>query len=123
MPHALELPGMLGSVVELMRRQWLSGLRRSVISEFIALAFGRLPGGHLRTAAGRLPGFAAIAGALDHLPEPAAGLRGIQPFRISRLPLQVIDFPACKKRPADSPLLAFSVRCKNEGAFARAHQH
>src|SRR5207253_4527654 len=35
----------------------------------------------------------------------------------------MIDFPTRKKRSADFPLLAFSVRSKNECALARAHQH
>src|SRR5256886_11909584 len=37
-PDALELPGMLRAVVELVRGEWLAGLRRRVVDEFVALA-------------------------------------------------------------------------------------
>src|SRR2546430_13506275 len=77
-PDALELPGMLRAVVELVRGEWLAGLRRRVVDEFVALAsrhaIRRL--GH--PAARRLPRLAAVAGALDDLAEPPAGLRRVQ---------------------------------------------
>ena len=75
MPDALELPGMRRAVVPLMRAG------NAVVRELVA---------------DRLPGLAAIVGALDHLAEPAAGLRGIQAVRIGRRALQVVDLPAAR---------------------------
>src|SRR2546430_4833648 len=39
----------------------------------------------------RLPRLAAVVRALDHLPEPAGRLRGIQPIRVSGRSLEVVD--------------------------------
>src|SRR6516225_10087863 len=55
-PHALELPRVRGPVVPLM------GAGRALVGELIA---------------DRIPCDAAVIGALDHLPEPTAGLRGV----------------------------------------------
>src|ERR1700730_668629 len=44
MPDPLELPGMLGAVVELMRGERLAGFGRRVVNEFVALALGRAAG-------------------------------------------------------------------------------
>src|SRR2546429_513914 len=40
MPHALELPGVLGAVVPLMRGERLARFRRHVVDELVALALG-----------------------------------------------------------------------------------
>ena len=66
MPDALEFPGVLGAVVPLVRAGH-------------ALILNSLPD--------RLPGLAAVVGALDDLAEPAAGLRGIEPVRDPRASL------------------------------------
>src|SRR5215469_10622277 len=123
MPHALELPGMLRTVVPLMRGERRT---RRVIDELIALPLRHpaRPGGGLAGRRSRLmPCLAAIIRALNNLSEPAAGLRGINAVGIDRRSLQVINLPARKKRPAYTPLLAFAVRCKDECAFARAYQN
>ena len=104
MPDALELPGMRRAVVPLVRAG------NAVVHELVA---------H------RLPGLAAVVGALDHLPEPAAGLRRIQPIRVGGRSLEVVDLPAAKMGPADVPLFALSVRRQDERALAcpRSHPH
>ncbi len=65
-PDALELPGVLRAVVPLVR----AGI--AVVGKLVA---------HRR------PGLAAVIGALDHLPEPVAGLRGVQPVGLTGDPL------------------------------------
>src|SRR5437660_200625 len=70
-----------------------------------------------------VPGFAAVIGALDDLPEPAAGLRGINPIRVNRRALHVIDLPATEVQAADVPFFALAVRCQDKGAFARTDQN
>ena len=102
MPDALELPGVRRAVVPLVRAG------DAVVDELVA---------H------RLPGLAAVVGALDQLPEPAAGLRRIQPVRIDGRALQVIDLPAPKVGAADVPLFALAVRRQDERALARADQN
>src|SRR5213592_2994121 len=93
-PDALELPGMLRAVVELVRGEWLAGLRRRVVDEFVALA-GRHAVRRLgHPAARRLPRLAAVAGALDDLAEPPACLRRVQAVRIGGGSLDVVDLPA-----------------------------
>ena len=87
-PDALELPGVLRAVVPLVRA------RDAVVGELVA---------HRR------PGLAAVIRALDHLPEPAAGLRGIKPVWVSRRAFEVVDLPARKMRPADYPTLSLCV--------------
>src|SRR5215470_5279341 len=98
MPDALELPGVLRAVVPLMRCEWLARFRGRVVDELVALAFGKAFGGLFQPAARRLPRLAAIAGALDHLPEPAARLRGVQAIGIGRGAFHVIDLPAGEMR-------------------------
>src|SRR5262249_10030262 len=102
-PDALELPGVLGAVVPLMRRQRLARLRRGVVHELVALALGealrrlgRLPGRRARL----VPGLAAVVGALDDLSEPAAALRRVQPVRVDGRALEVIDLPAAEEGTA-----------------------
>ena len=72
--------------------------------------------------ADRLPGRAAVVGALDHLPGPAAGLRRVQPVRVGGRSLDVVDLPAREVRPADVPPLPLAVRRQHERALARADQ-
>ncbi len=50
------------------------------------------------------PGLPAIIRALDDLPKPGARLRSVDPVRIHRRTLEVINFPAGKMRPVDLPL-------------------
>ena len=69
--------------------------------------------------ADRLPGLAAVVGALDDLPEPAARLRGVEPVRVGRGTLEVVDLPAGKMRTADLPFRSLAVGCENERALAR----
>ena len=87
MPDARELPRVRRAVVPLMRA---GGRRRR------------------RTCCPPLPGLAAVVRALDHLPEPAARLRGVEPVRIGRRALEVVDLPARRSggrsRPSRSRL-------------------
>src|SRR5437879_13798738 len=94
MPHALELPGVLGAVVPLVRGERFARWRRGVVDELVALAFGHLAGRRRHAAAGRLPRLAAVARALDDLAEPPAGLRRGEAIGIGRSSLRVIEFPA-----------------------------
>src|SRR5687768_17420426 len=77
-PDAFELPRVLRAVVPLMRAG------RAVVDELVALALGHAarPDEILRLAPGRIPRLAAIIGALDDLPEPAARLRGVDAIRV-----------------------------------------
>src|SRR4051794_23088658 len=70
MPDALKLPRVLGAVVPFVRANL------AFVHELVALAFGTAVRAAqlLGTAAGRLPGFAAVVGALNDLAEPTAGL-------------------------------------------------
>src|ERR1700675_1725213 len=124
MPDAFELPGMLGAVVPLVGGEGLPGLRRNVIGELVALAFGHSVRrfGFARGRAGLEPGFAAVVGALNDLPEPAARLRAVDAIGIHGRTLEVIDLPAGEMRAADLPIFAFAVGRKNECTLARAHQ-
>src|SRR5579875_3463445 len=79
---AFEFPGVLRAVVPLMRREGLAGFGSCVIDELVALTFGKTLRTHGHSPAGRLPGLPAIVRALNHLPEPGAGLRCVQPVRI-----------------------------------------
>src|SRR5579859_4600250 len=126
MPHALEFPRMLRPVVPLVRGERLAALRRRIVDKLVALAFGHSSWrgrGFARRRAGLYPRFATIVGALNHLPEPVARLRGEDAIRINRRAFQVINRPARKKRAVDVPLFALAVRRQNERAFARAHQY
>src|SRR5439155_14262023 len=71
----------------------------------------------------RLPGLAPVVGALDHLPEPATGLRRIQPIRVGGRTLEVVHLPAREVGAADVPAVALSVRRQDERALARPHQY
>src|SRR6266403_1257722 len=96
MPDALELPRMLIAVVELMGSEGCPRL---------------------------YPSLAAVVGALNDLPKPAAALRGKDAIRIDRGPLQVVHLPAGKMRTTDVPLFAFSVGAQNECALPCSHQY
>ena len=102
MPDSLELPRVLRAVVPLV------GAGDAVVDELVP---------------DRLPRFAAVFGALNHLAEPAAGLRRIEPVRINGRALEVIDFPAGKVGAADLPLFALAVRGQDERALAGADQY
>src|SRR2546427_11300644 len=82
MPDALELPGVLRAVVPLVRGERFTGFWRDIVDELVALAFRHRPGLCRDSATGRFPRVAAIAGALDHLPEPATRLRRIDAIGI-----------------------------------------
>src|SRR2546429_7781705 len=123
MPAALELPGMLGAVVELVRGERLAGIRRRVVDEFVALASRHAVRRLGHPAARRLPRLAAVARALDDLAEPPAGLRRVQAVRIGGGSLDVVDLPACEVRAADIPALALALRCQDERTLAGTHQH
>src|SRR5207248_3404158 len=76
-----------------------------------------------RRRAGLLPGLATIVRSLNDLPEPATGLRAIQPIRIHRRALDVVNLPARKMRSADLPALPLGVRRQDERAFFGTNQH
>ncbi len=101
-PDALEFPGMRSAVVPLM------GAGDAVVDELVA---------------DRLPGFAAIVGALHQLPEPAAGLGSVKAIGIGGRTLDVVDFPTCEKGAADVPVLALAVRLQNERALMGTNQN
>ena len=125
-PHALELPRVLRAVVPLVRRERLAGFGRRVVDELVALALGHAVGRRRRLAGGRarlMPRFAAVVGALNDLPEPAARLRRVDAVRINGRTLQMIDLPAAEVRAVDVPLLALAVGRENERAFPRADEN
>src|SRR5438034_11845114 len=97
MPDARELPGARRAVVPQV------GARDAVVHELVA---------H------RLPRLAAVVRALDHLPEPAGRLRGIQPIRVNGRSLEVVDLPAPEVGATDVPPGTLSVRCQEERALA-----
>src|SRR6266487_5755114 len=114
MPDAFELPWMLCAIVPHVGGERLAGLRRGIVNEFVALAFGHAVGSRRRLAgryARLCPDFSAVIGALNDLSKPGAGLRCVEPVRINRRPLDVVNFPARKMRTADIPLLALAIRC------------
>src|SRR5262245_59328754 len=71
----------------------------------------------------RLPRLAAVVRSLDELPEPAAGLRRVEPVRIGCRSLEVIDLPASKERTTHVPFLTLAVRRQDKRALARAYEH
>src|ERR1035437_3566823 len=125
MPDALELPGMLSAVIPLVRRQRFAGLLRFVIDELVAHAHRPCTGsGRLVLSRSRLmPCLAAVVRTLNDLSEPAAGLRSIQPIRISGRSLDVIDLPTGKMRAADGPFFPLAVRRKNKCALPCANEY
>src|SRR5262249_26798268 len=123
MPHSLELPRVLRAVVKLVRGEGLAGFGSCVVNEFVALAHGEALWARCYPASGRLPGLAAVARALDHLPGPTTRLRGIQAIRVSWRPLHVIDLQARRLRTADRPLLALAISLQDKCALACTHQN
>src|ERR1700730_11684926 len=101
MPDSLELPGVRRAVVPLV------SAGDAVVSELVTDWLPRLP---------------AIVRALYQLPEPTAGLRGIEPMRVSRGSLEVVDLPAAEVGAVDVPTLTFGVRRQNERPLACANQ-
>src|SRR5713101_6238495 len=126
MPHALELPWVLRAVVPLMSGERFAGFFGVVVHELVAIAFGHSlgRGGRLARRCPWLdPSFAPVVGALDDLPKPATGLRRIQPIRISRRSLDMVDLPASKLRATDVPAFALAVGRQNERTLACANQY
>ena len=68
--------------------------------------------------ADRLPGAAPVVGALDQLAEPARRLRGVQPVRVGRRPLDVVDLPAAEVWAGHLPVPARTVGGQDERALA-----
>src|SRR5882757_5945969 len=101
MPHSLELPRMRRAVVPLVSSC------HAVIHKLVP----RL-----------LPRLAAVIRALNDLPEPSARLRTIQPVRVHRRTLGVIDLPTRKVRPTHIPLLPLSVRRQHKRALPCTNQ-
>src|ERR1022692_4494648 len=124
MPHALELPGMLRAIVELMSGKGLAGRVRSVVDELVARGSWRAGRWWFSRRRTRLvPGLAAVVRALNDLPEPPTRLGCIQPVRIGRRSLHVIHLPAREVRAAYVPLLTLAIRCEDECALASPHQN
>ena len=69
------------------------------------------------------PGLAAVIGPLNDLPEPSAGLRGIDSVGVNRRTLQVIELPPGKVRAAYFPVFALAIRREDESALASANQY
>src|SRR3977135_4122806 len=105
---------MLGAVIPLVRGQRRRG---RVVNELVTLGLGLALGRGDGLAGGcsrLMPGFAAIVGALNDLPEPSASLRSVDARRLNQRAFQVVHFPAREVRTTDIPFLALAIRCKNE---------
>src|SRR4030095_7748692 len=111
MPDPLELPWMLGAVVPLV------GPRDAVVNEFVTFTHRHTLRTGCRSAARRVPCFAAVIGALNDLSKPGAGLRRVQPVLINRRTFHVINFPTRKMRAAHLPSFARAIRCQCERAL------
>src|SRR5271165_1777455 len=124
MPDSLKFPRMLRAIVELVCGERLARFGRRVVGELVALALGWTWGGRLASwGSGLVPSLAAVIGALDDLPEPAARLRCVKPVGIGGRSLEMVDLPAGEVRAADFPVLALAVGGKNECAFACAGEN
>ena len=124
-PDALELPRVLRAVVPLVRRERLAGFRRRVVDELVALALGHAVGRRGRLAGRRarlVPRFAAVVGALNDLPEPAAGLRGVDAVRIDAANPSGDRSPSRRNAGRRRSTFALAVGRENERALARADQ-
>ena len=97
MPDPLEFPGVRRAIVPLVR----AGC--AVVGELVAYG---------------LPGLAAVIAPLHRLPEPAAGLRGIDAVGLGGRALEMIHLPAAKQRAFDLPVLPPAVGRKDKRAFA-----
>ncbi len=102
MPDPGELPRMRRPVVPLVRA------RHAVVGKLVPY---------------RLPRGAAVVGTLDQLPEPARGLRRVQPVGVCRGTLDVVDLPARKQRTLHVPALASGVGGQHESALPGAYQY
>src|SRR5262249_18701499 len=125
MPNPLEFPRMGSAVIPLMGCERLTSFCRSIVNEFVALAFGKTFWccGRFAWLRSRLfPGFAAVVRALNDLAEPTTGLRNIKAIRIHWRSFRVINFPAGEMWAADLPLFAFAVRGQNERSLLCANQ-
>src|SRR6266851_5123805 len=122
MPDALEDPGLLGAVVELVGHERLAGFRRVVVDELVAFARRHAAGRGRDSAAGGIPGLASVIGALDHLTKPAARLRRVDAVGIHGRPLEVVHLPAGEVRAGDFPALALPIGRQDERAFACTHE-
>ena len=111
MPDAFEFPRMLRAVVPLMRRQ----RRRAGDVSYTNLLLSPIgmPSGVVVGCAGRRarlkPRLAAVVRTLNDLPKPAARLRRVDPVRIDRRTLHVVNLPPAEQGPADVPLLPLAV--------------
>ncbi len=121
-PDALEDPGLLGAVVELVSRERFAGLRRVVVDELVAFSGRHAARRDRGSAARRLPRLPSVVGALDHLSEPAARLRGVNPVGVGGRSLDVVDLPTGEVRTGDLPLPPLPIRRQDKRALARAHQ-
>src|SRR5712671_7786188 len=97
-PDPLEFPRVRRAVIPLM------SAGNAVVNKFVTY---------------RLPRLAPVIRALDLLPEPAAGLRCIQPVGINERAFQMVNLPASKERAADIPPLPFPIRRQDESALPR----
>ena len=88
MPDPLEFPRMRRAVIPLVCA------RHALVHELVA---------------GGFPAPTAVARALDLLSEPAARLRHVQPIRVHRRALHVVDLPATEVRAAHIPALALPI--------------
>src|SRR5262245_35010198 len=77
----------------------------------------------LELVADRFPACPAVVRPLNDLTEPAARLRRIQPVRVDRRSLHVIDLPTREVWAADVPLVALAVRRQDECALSCPNQH
>ena len=118
-PDAFELPRMRRAVIPEMFTHL------ALVNELVAFALEH----HaiwafqlLGTAAGRVPGFAAIIRALNDLPEPTARLRCVNAIRINGRAFEMIHLPAREVRAGDFPILPRAIRRADERAFLCADQ-
>ena len=119
MPDALELPGMLRAVVPLMCA------RKTIVNELVTLGFWHAIRilQFLRAAARCTPGFATVVRALNDLPKPVAGLRGVDQIGVNHRTFHVINLPPREMRTADLPSFTRAIRSQNERAFFCADQN
>ena len=103
MPDPRELPRVRRPVVPLVRAG------HAVVEELVA---------------DRLPGHAAVVGALDQLAEPARRLGCEDPIRLDRRSLDVVDLPAPEEGATDRPSPCACRRTVRMNApFLRADQY
>src|SRR6202035_1701507 len=102
MPHSLKFPRVGSAVVPLV------SARNAVVHEFVS---------------NWIPSLAAVVGTLHLLPEPATGLRRVQPIRIHRRSLNVIQLPAAEVGSVHLPMLSLPIRRQDERALACPHQN